>query len=197
QKAANTELTIQKLNDAFKAQWRAVIDQATIEPIPDNILYGDRNMQGLLAMASNPINPGDPDAMHRARVIWIKLRLKQQFPMNFMEALNPTPPTIRSAANVLPFVVLPPAPVFAQSLPATPLAATLPALHESSVCLLLTLSQNRKGVVGFDQDRLAATEKSTVNGLKAIIDGWGKPLAFYRWPIGGEVEASNPNLTAT
>src|SRR5438045_3609129 len=60
QRVANTELTIQKVNDALKAHWRAVIDQAKSEPIPDTIL------PGLIAMAGN-----DPI---RARLIWIKLR---------------------------------------------------------------------------------------------------------------------------
>ncbi len=177
QKAANTELTIQKVNDALKTHWGAVIDQARAERIPDNIYL----MAG---------GPSDPDSVRRARVIWIKLRLKQQFPMNFKEALTPN-------------LLLVPAPVFVQALQGKPTFSE-PQIYESSVCLLLALSQGRKGAAAFDQDRLASTEMAdsgifnpAMTGLKAIVDGWGRPLTFYRWPIGGEVAASNPNKAST
>src|SRR5438128_4872844 len=130
QKTANTELTIQKVNDALKAHWRAVIDQARSEPVPDNVL----------ALAGNDTN--------RAHVIWTKLRLKQQFPMNFREALTPTPPGL--------FVSLAPAPVFFQALQGKPTFAD-PQIYESSVCLLLALSQGRKGAAAVDQDQFAST----------------------------------------
>jgi prepilin-type N-terminal cleavage/methylation domain-containing protein len=181
QKAANTELTIQKVNDALKTHWRAVIEQARTEQIPDN----NNIYSSLIAMAGGP---SDPDSVRRARVIWIKLRLKQQFPMNFKEALTPNP-------------LLVPAPVFVQALQGKP-SFSEPQIYESSVCLLLALSQGRKGAAAFDQDRLASTEmadagtfNSVMTGLKAIIDGWGRPLVFYRWPIRGEVGASDPNPT--
>src|SRR5207302_5135067 len=48
-----------------------VIDQANKESIPDGVL--------LMAGGNAP----------RARVIWIKLRLKQEFPMNYAEARTP------------------------------------------------------------------------------------------------------------
>jgi prepilin-type N-terminal cleavage/methylation domain-containing protein len=198
QKTANTELTIQKVNDALKAHWQALIQKAQTEQIPDNILYGDGTMQGLLVMAGgDPANP-DTDSMKRARLIWVKLRLKQQFPMNFMEALNPTPNTVKSPGGK-PYVLLPPAPVFVRQTP--PLkASNPPQSFESSVCLLLALSQASRGVVPFDQDRFSSLEIAdsqlfdpTLPGLKLIVDGWGRPLAFYRWPVGGELAASNPN----
>src|SRR5947209_3149244 len=61
QKQSNTELTIQTLMGVLDQQWQAVIDQANKEPIPDGVL--------LMAGGNAP----------RARVIWIKLRLKQEF----------------------------------------------------------------------------------------------------------------------
>jgi hypothetical protein len=202
QKSANTELTIQKVNEALKAHWRAVIDQARNEKIPDKYLYGDATMQGLLAMAGSP---NDADAVERARIIWIKLRLKQEFPMSFMEALVPTHAAIKSPNGKL-YVFLPPAAAFApwqqNSRFVTTLVCAQPQSYESSVCLLLALSQSRRGVTPFDQDRLASTELAdasqfnpTATGfnLKTIVDAWGRPLTFYRWPIGGEVDKSDPN----
>ncbi|HLJ94176.1 MAG TPA: prepilin-type N-terminal cleavage/methylation domain-containing protein [Gemmataceae bacterium] len=187
QRSANTELTIQKVNDALKAHWRAVVDQAKTEDISSLAVY-----PGLLAMAGN--DPSSSDCIRRARVIWIYLRLKQQFPMNFMEALNPVP--IRSIASPGP------APAF-QALLGKPASPT-PQMYESSVCLLLALSQSRKGVPAFNEDRLSSIEKAdagtfnaAMTGLKAIVDAWGRPLVFYRWPIGGEVAASNPNAATS
>jgi prepilin-type N-terminal cleavage/methylation domain-containing protein len=202
QRTANTEATIQKVYALLHTHWQAVAQQAQNEPIPNSILYGDgRTMQGLIAMAGgDPTNP-DPDSIRRARLIWVKLRLKQQFPMNFMEALNPTPNTVRSSSRI-PYVLLSPEAVFVQSLPANS-PANPPQGYESSVCLLLALSQARKGINTFNQDRLAATELAdagtfnpNLQGLKLIVDGWGRPLVYYRWPLGGEVSASNPNKAA-
>src|SRR5438105_3266921 len=68
QKQSNTSLTIQTLMGVLDQQWQAVIDQANKEAIPDGVL--------LMAGSNAP----------RARVIWIKLRLKQEFPMSYAEA---------------------------------------------------------------------------------------------------------------
>jgi hypothetical protein len=202
QRAANTEATIQKVYAVLQPQLRAAVLQAQNESIPNALLYGDgRTVQGLIAMAGgDPTNP-DPDSIRRARLIWVKLRLKQQFPMNFMEALNPTPNTIR-APNGRPYVVLQADPTFVQALPSAA-AANPPQGYESSVCLLLALSKARKGIAPFNQDRLSPVELADtgsfnpgLQGLKLIVDGWGRPLTFYRWPLGGEVTASNPNKAA-
>jgi hypothetical protein len=174
-------LTIQKLNDALKAHWRSVIAEATYEVIPETI------QPNLLSMAGGDAN--------RMRLIWKYLRLKQQFPMNFMEASNPTTAGL--------FVSLPPAPVFSQALRNKPVSPE-PQSYESSVCLLLALSQGRKEAGALDPDHLASTElvdagvfKPAAAGLKVVVDAWGRPLVFYRWPIGGEVAASNPNKGTT
>src|SRR5262249_22475263 len=142
-----------------------VVKLAKDEVIPANILYGDSTMLGLIALAGgNPGNP-DPESEQRARVIWIKLRLKQQFPMNFMEALDPTPNAIAPSRG-RPYVLLQPAPAFVQALlgkpalpwavgqnpqPLTPVAVDPPRSFESSVCLLLALSRASKGTVSFDE----------------------------------------------
>ena len=69
----NTWRTISKLNLVLAGHWEAVIKQANDESIPSAVL----------TMAGNDSN--------RARVIYIKLRLRQEFPTSFAEALNPSP----------------------------------------------------------------------------------------------------------
>jgi prepilin-type N-terminal cleavage/methylation domain-containing protein len=66
-----TGRTISRLNDGITAQVRAVIQDANELPIPQSVI----NLAG--------------GNMQRAKVIWIKLKLKQNFPMTFREALWP------------------------------------------------------------------------------------------------------------
>src|SRR5215471_17902198 len=68
QKSSNTETLITTLARALNQHWMAVVDQAKTESIPP----------GVLTLAGNDDR--------RARVIWIKLRLRQEFPMTFAEA---------------------------------------------------------------------------------------------------------------
>jgi len=213
QKSTNTETLIKTMSSALDQRWRAVVNQAKTEPIPGTILTK------LLAMA------GQND--RRARIIWIKLRLKQEFPMNFTEASDPwrlpgtfSPPTI--------YYLLPGASTFTLQPSDIPSGFTYskfqndlsqagvtspssdPTLwpFESAALLVLAL---RKGGGGnpFDEEKIAATYlqtafpsnttapnipivKQAVN-LKVLLDAWGQPLVFYRWPaLNDEVIKSNP-----
>jgi prepilin-type N-terminal cleavage/methylation domain-containing protein len=203
-RASNTQTKMQTLLDILSRQWSAVVRQARNETIPPSIV----SMAG-----------GD---QYRAKVIWIKLRLKQEFPMNFSEALYPwalppsaltaTDPYIGQTTTSSPYgpTVLPARPSYAQALfgagiyvpqsylPTlpTPPSGSYAASNdprgwpaESAVMLLLALQQNRDGT-GITSDELSklgtadyvdpTTGKDT--GLKMLVDGWGQPLAFYRWP---------------
>jgi prepilin-type N-terminal cleavage/methylation domain-containing protein len=75
QRSRNTEDIIRTLKTVLDKHWAAVVAQASTEPLPAT------TTSVLMAMAN-----GDPQ---RAKAIWIKLRLRQEFPMNFSEALYP------------------------------------------------------------------------------------------------------------
>ena len=79
QQKTNTEANISKLYEALKDQWDTVIRQANLEPISPQ------------ARAIANFVPGSGSDV-QARVIHIKLRLKQEFPMNYTEILNPYTP---------------------------------------------------------------------------------------------------------
>src|ERR1700731_3395642 len=70
QKQSNTEQTMRTLSKAVRQKWERVISDARketpLDPVPQ--LAG-----------------GSPD---RAQIIWIKYRLKQEFPMTFSEVIN-------------------------------------------------------------------------------------------------------------
>jgi len=171
QKGNNTETTIAKIDSEFKKVWQKVIDQARIDPIPAGIdsIYGCN---------------GD---VNLARVIYIKLKLMQQFPMTFDQAINPTP-------NMLPrdeayFHYLQQY-GFSGSTP-----NSLP--YESSACLLMALQRDRSGM-SLNTDMIGSDSiKSTQNGLPYLADAWEQPLAFYRWPTANsEVNQLNKSTTA-
>jgi prepilin-type N-terminal cleavage/methylation domain-containing protein len=212
QKKSNTEQTIIKVAAALDREWKAEVARAKEEPIPDSILNGvltgppTQQFWGLLRMASRdanlsaapPSDINDLNVQRRARVIWINLRLKQRFPMNFAEALLPISPMVQWGGK--PYLRIPPDPVFTRVLtrPLDP----LPHDYESSVCLLLALSQGRGS--GFTKENLASGELAdsayipagSTSPLKMIVDVWGRPLTFYRFPMGGEIAASNPYQTS-
>jgi competence protein ComGC len=159
----NTEATISKVNSALAVHWRAVIDEAQKDAIPDVAV----NLAG-----------GD---VKRARVIYIKLKLMQQFPMSYMEALN-NPLTAD--------------PVFVRELGSAPVVWP-PGPDESSVCLLIALKHARPhGINGLDPESLGpdVVKPSVQNpGLKRLVDAWGTSLAFYRWPqLDGEIDGTGP-----
>jgi prepilin-type N-terminal cleavage/methylation domain-containing protein len=173
QRQSNTELILQTIAGQLHEQWSAVVKKASTEPIPE----------GVGSMAG-----GDPS---RARVIWIKLRLKQEFPMSFAEAKAPW----ATASAVNPFVnqaVLPSRYKVLASVP----AGSVPRPSESSACLLLALQQARGGPSRFNADTLrgmGAIADTDQDGIEEIVDAWGIPLAFCRWPTANvDVAASNP-----
>jgi prepilin-type N-terminal cleavage/methylation domain-containing protein len=187
QKQSNTELTIQTLMGQLEQQWQAVIAQANQETIPPNVIL----MAG-----------GDE---RRARVIWIKLRLKQEFPMNFTEALAPWKTALDVPVRQNPYIGpqdLPAKTSYARAL-ATLTGSTHSPTTESAAMLLLALQQGRKGTTTFGVDNLAgsgAVADTDNDGVPELVDAWGTPLVFYRWPFGSplggsELNQSNPDKT--
>lgn len=153
QSQKNTELLVGKLGTELNKQWQAVVDQADKEQPPGAVM----------TLASND-GP-------RARVIWIKLKLKQQFPETFAEATNPD-----GAGGAY----IGPDPFYANELAGAP---TLPANVQNSVCLGLILKNSSRGAV-FDIDTLSPREIDLVPGssLKYIRDDWKDPVGFRRFP---------------
>lgn len=176
QRQANTETTMRMVAKLLQSHVKAVLEKANKESIPQNVI----------AMAGN-----DP---RRARVIWKKLRLKQEFPMSFLEASDPNlyygapppppPPPLPSPSALTP-ADLPS--LYKKAL------ATLPAtgnfnsstkpFQESAACLLLALKQSRGGATALSPDELGSGAIDVNgDGLKEIVDGWGNPMAFFRFP---------------
>jgi len=196
QQTINTQSSLTRFQDDLVRAYRSASDKFRKEPIPtsgsmNTAYYGPG---GVLAMSATPLQPkGDVD---RARVIWTKLRLKQTFPTSFAEAWNPTPlPALsyyqtKLGPNGLGYST----PYF--------VGHTVPFGWESSVCLLWALQRGEDSqalkesdfgtgsLKDFGQLPLNAQNPSSGTtpsnpplAVKGLVDDWGTPLAFCRWPV--------------
>src|SRR5262245_25748517 len=180
QRTSATEQTLRKLSGTLKQQWEAVVNQAKSETPPPEIL----------AMAGGN--------SCRAQVIWIKLRLKQEFPMTYAEALDPAGPKQDAAANPNTYYT-------------ANLIASLPSRYGSQVqgkagggyfepaaCLYLSLSRARTGVA-LNPDDLGprVVLDTNADGLKEFVDNWETTLTLTRFPTDAKVDSSNPALPTT
>lgn len=183
-----TEVTIEKLASALDQQWKAAIDQIREETVP----------QSFLTLAGN-------DA-RRAKSLYMKARLKQEFPVSFYEAVYPAAnytPGQNGAYQIPPANVLkdlPPKGTYVRAIgtnvPAMGAPIPLPQDWESSAMLFLALSQGRRGQVGFNPDEHvepSAIQTRVANGqtFKIFVDAWGNPLRFYAFPF-NNAELNDP-----
>jgi prepilin-type N-terminal cleavage/methylation domain-containing protein len=175
-KQSNTEQTLRTLSKALRQQWERVIKDHRDDAIPANVL----------SMAGGAGNES------RARVIWIKLCLKQEFPTTYQEAQTPY---LNNDGTVNAYIT-------ATDLPGLYTTPASGGAEQSSVCLWMSLSRARSGVK-FNPDDLGsnALASGPTTSYKEFVDGWGNPLLFYRWPINevfsGELTTTNPAPNAS
>jgi prepilin-type N-terminal cleavage/methylation domain-containing protein len=158
QQLKRTEATIKKVQTGLSLQWQAVVDDVRDElrskPTDSAKLNAYSNATGLAN--------GDPA---RFRAIYLKLRLMQEFPTSFAEALVGGKPTYFNALNGV-------------TGPGQPL--------ESAVCLYLAINQGRRGQTFNNEDVGAGSVKTVALAgakvpLNYYVDAWGQPITFDRW----------------
>jgi prepilin-type N-terminal cleavage/methylation domain-containing protein len=109
---------------------------------------------------------------NRAKVIHIKFLAKQWFPMTFAEALSGGGPGYPAKPAYVSYL--------AQYGITTGNTPALP--HESAACLYMIL-QHGPETAGEEDLGLTANTK-VINGIPCLVDAWGQPLVFCRWPTG-------------
>jgi len=186
QQLSSTRTVISQIDTELQKQWNTTTNNYTKEPINS---YTPGDVYSFYPTAQSWAN-GNNDL---ARVIWVKFRQKQNYPTSFAEASNPAP--------------LPPDPYFVRQL--TQLGYSIPyngapQPWESSACLLMALSRGTNGG-GLPPEMLGSgTVKTytTPNGktVQGLVDGWGNPIVFCRWPVfstylnpNGAPQAGNKN----
>jgi type II secretory pathway pseudopilin PulG len=184
QRKSNTQALLRTLAGQLDGQMRLVTERAMLEPIGLNGPNASTIKSTILTMAG-----GNPE---RARVIWVKLRLKQAFPNDFTEALDP-------GGSVFAPSVFPPLPTFLNYLTAAgvsynagtgTLTGGLGQPTESSVCLLLALQQGQSGM-GLSAEDIGSSfirdVPASTGRVRLIVDGWNNPVIFCRWPYNSDV----------
>ncbi len=192
QQGNNTKSELSRLETELQKEYRAAADKFQKEPIPPPNPSDPNNIGNVYYTVIAPPPPavgmatvnGQVD-QNVARVIWVKFRLKQTFPNNFYEALNPTPmPPLGLYQNQLSLLGY------------TAANTVSPQQWESSACLVMALGRAEDGA-GVKPETLGLNSFihsfPTPSGgtIPALVDGWGQPLAFCRWPCYSPV--LNPN----
>jgi prepilin-type N-terminal cleavage/methylation domain-containing protein len=185
--------TIRKVYPRLQSQRAAVMKAAEKEDIQTTI--GSTGYQSILAAAGyNSTTPSSSiqDWAVRARVIYTKLRLRQEFPMTFVEACNtsatPSPvPAKQSYISAFATVGMTITPYSGIDVNGVD--------YQSAACLLKAIQEGRQGS-GLSADEYGTTsvkmftDKTSGKQVQALVDSWGTPLAYYRWPWGNtEVDA--------
>lgn len=202
QRASNTETMMRTVDQTLQKHWSQVISDAHKEiDLPPDV---------------TTLAGGDNE---RARVIWKKLRLIEAFPTSYAEIGTPIVynpiygplsgegliPVKRRKYNGTYVKILakqlswpPPTtgPVPAPTPPGSP--TPFDPTTESAACLLMALSISRAHSP-VTEDQLGSNAADTDgDGIKEIVDAWGKPLRFFRFPTNNAVlQAANPNAPGT
>jgi prepilin-type N-terminal cleavage/methylation domain-containing protein len=161
QSRKNTESLLGKLHDGVQQQWSEAsktFRNPTASPPPTSVVT---------------LAGGDTA---RAQVIWMKLLLRREFPMSYAEILRP-------GGGLIPDGDLPPIYSYVKALPQGRTQANNPAT-ESAACLLIALQNHPHSNMKFNAEEAlgaSAIKDTDGDGVPEIVDGWGKPINFYRW----------------
>jgi hypothetical protein len=186
QQQRNTERTIRKLNGELQAHWRAVIEDAQAE------VKQNKHFTVL------PLAGGDPE---RAKVLWIKLRLVQQFPMSYQELLLPGTLGTQTYIGADPTYAKKLAAVGVTSASALTYPLTQDGEKQLATCLHIALTAKGHRGRTTQDDSFNSDERGTYtlpngNSLPMLVDNWGQPLVFFRWPASDPTFQSMKPTTA-
>ncbi len=158
----NTEANIRVLHKMLQTRWAAVAAEARKEtPSPQAMILAGGDLE-------------------RARVIWVKVRLAEAFPINYSE-MEPDPKKVANIVNsfIPPNKVKPHMTKYRTTIPSYP---AVPGPTESSACLLMALRTLQADGLAVDDQMKNAIADTDGDTIPELIDGWGKPLAFFRFP---------------
>ncbi len=191
-----TETTLTKLASMVDRHWKAVIEAAKkdYDGLPTPI------KQNLIALADNKpvVAASNPRRDDRARLLYVKFRLKQAFPTSFNTALFPgTIDKTNTVYYLTPTAVSPivrpnnwlftgsPAYVKAcYDAPTDGPKTDLAIEKQSSMLLLMALEQAQSGVASESLEQSIGTSFVKQEGnYRYLVDTWGNPLRFFIFPM--------------
>jgi prepilin-type N-terminal cleavage/methylation domain-containing protein len=174
-----SETTVRKISTGLEAQWTAVLDDAQAE-----IKNGQAN-----ALLTAPGVNSNPDM---AQALYLKLRLRQEFPQTFKEAnpavYNPGLQTLLTTYGIKPKTI------YASTIGNNP-AQGSDLTKESAILLYLALTQTRRGATFKASDAGGGAVGTLSYGnaeFPVFIDAWGTYICFERWSSQPNRNAPNP-----
>ena len=172
QRRRNSENAIRTVYQTLKSHWSEVVNDARKESIPTEVM----NFAG-----------NDPD---RARVIWIKTRLIEAFPVRYAEVQVANPyasyPLAFIPAGKRRYMLSYQAALSGKTSPNDPAI-------ESSVLLLQSLAMKRGSGPLNPDDLGSAAQIKTTDGMRAVVDGWSNSVYFVRFATSNAaLNAANP-----
>jgi len=177
QQSNNTQSTLDRAQGELAKAWSKVKDDANKASMTELVPGG--NGQTVKQWIQQNLAGADANATGRTRVLYIKFRLRQAFPMNFNEALNPYP--------------LPPLQGYVSYLSNFNIPGSSGASYESSACLLMALSRGVSGaVVSAEELTKGGATGVGPGGIPYLTDAWGRPIFFTRVPAGSSLLNTNP-----
>lgn len=185
-----TRSTMQRLETMLRKQIETTNDRARKMAVPDVVLKfaGD-----------------DPE---RAKVIWLKLKLRQKYPTTFAEVFNPIVPEVPRVQAYVEYLrqhgITAANYNLVQAQGDLSKPAGWAAGAQSAVCFLMAL---RVGPDAISEDELSiggstATVDFTIPPptnlppgpfkVPCLVDAWGTPITFCRWPVGAATTGASP-----
>jgi len=166
QSERNTGTMLHKLHDGVLQQWSEASKQYRS---PEN-RPPDYVVQTLAG--------GDPT---RGQVIWMKLLLRREFPMNYAEIIDPA----GGNTYLQPYLK----PIYSYNMALNGRTKANDPTTESAACLLIALQNHPHKGMKFDAEEAlgaSAIRDTDGDGVPEIVDGWGKAIAFFRWGTGNQ-----------
>jgi prepilin-type N-terminal cleavage/methylation domain-containing protein len=198
---ANTDATLKGLQQILAQHWDAVVTETKKERIWSQDELGvtipstyPQTLYLPSGSATKDFADNDPD---RARILMIKIRLMEAFPMNFNEVPAPgTDPYATPAGgpfnplSLIPFKKRRPYRAAYQSMIYDPVlkvakyklsTQTGRESVESAVCLYAALSTSKQGINLQSEQLKAWMQDVDSTGNPVLADHWGTPFRFYRF----------------
>jgi len=158
-----TRTTLQRLDVTLRKQLATVNDRARATDRPANV---------------DALAGGDPD---RAAVIWLKIRQKRHFPVNFAEVLAPNPNDLSYYTPIPAYMK------YLNDLGINTGNTNLRPEAQSAACLYMALRFGPDGLSDEELGVAGAVRPLDFGGgiqIPCLVDSWGRPLTFCRWPTG-------------
>jgi prepilin-type N-terminal cleavage/methylation domain-containing protein len=167
QRSSNTKSTMASVYRVLQEHWQAVIADARKET---GLEIPFQQIDTLFGPAGANID--------RNRIIWIKMRLMEAFPISYLDVQRPFPYDY----NIIPATLRKYNDGYKKTLGAR-VKDNKGGATESAACLLMALSVARNGVA-LNIDNLGTSNVTDTDndGMQEIVDAWGSPLAFFRFP---------------